>query len=300
MATTPSDLQSLRRRLDAIDDRMHDLLVERAEIVATVAATKRGDNTGFYQPGREAEIIRRLAARQRGALPFASVARIWRELLSASVGLETPFAVAVCGGAVAPALWDLARDHYGTQTPISVCGSTREVIDAVARRRVSAGVLPMPRAGDPDPWWPDLLSEEGQTPRVVARLPFAGRGNARTGSDALVIGCGSADATGAERKLFAIDAARPLDAERILSALASAGLVCTLFACCARGGRPLALVEIEGCRLGADAGAGALRSALGAAVYRLTALGGYAVPLPASAPEFGGKVRRPVEMDAAR
>ena len=38
MFPTPSDLAELRRRLDEIDDRLHDLLIERAEIVSVVAA----------------------------------------------------------------------------------------------------------------------------------------------------------------------------------------------------------------------------------------------------------------------
>src|ERR1700758_2896810 len=95
MATILSDLADLRRRIDAIDDQMHDLLMERAEIVAQVAASKRGGDVAFYQPAREAQILRRLAARHHGILPVAPVLRIWREMLAATVRLETPFAVAV-------------------------------------------------------------------------------------------------------------------------------------------------------------------------------------------------------------
>src|SRR6516165_1397911 len=94
MAKDPFDLQHLRRRLDAIDERVHDLLIERTEIVSLVAASKKTNNLSFYQPDREAEIIRRLVSRHRGALPATSLVRIWRELLAASVSLEVPFAVA--------------------------------------------------------------------------------------------------------------------------------------------------------------------------------------------------------------
>ena len=58
MPATPSDLTELRHRLDEIDDKVHDLLIERAEIISMVTASKRDGQLAAFQPGREAEIIR--------------------------------------------------------------------------------------------------------------------------------------------------------------------------------------------------------------------------------------------------
>ena len=80
MPASPSDLAELRRRLDEIDDRMHDLLIERAEIVSMVAQSKRDGQLPAFQPGREAEIIRRLVGRHRGDFPVATLVRMWREI----------------------------------------------------------------------------------------------------------------------------------------------------------------------------------------------------------------------------
>ena len=91
MSSTPSDLTGLRRRLDEIDDRLQDLLIERAEIVSMVAASKRDGNQPAFQPAREAEIIRRLVGRHRGAFPVATLVRMWREMLAATVRLAIPF-----------------------------------------------------------------------------------------------------------------------------------------------------------------------------------------------------------------
>ena len=65
MPATPSDLAELRRRLDEIDDKLHDLLIERGEIISMVAASKRDGKLAAFQPGREAEIVRRLVDRHR-------------------------------------------------------------------------------------------------------------------------------------------------------------------------------------------------------------------------------------------
>ena len=60
MDTPAPNLDELRRRLDAIDDRLHDLILERAAVVESVAALKQSTGQPSLRPGREAEILRRL------------------------------------------------------------------------------------------------------------------------------------------------------------------------------------------------------------------------------------------------
>ena len=279
MTATPLDLEELRRRLDAIDDRLQDLLIDRAEVVALVAEHKRGNNLIFYQPEREAQIIRRLVARHHGRLPLASLVRIWRELLAATVSLETPFAVAVYAPAGSPVFWDLARDHYGSSTPIAAHGSIAQVIRAVAEAPDSAGVLPMPQEGEPDPWWRHLLSQHRNTPRVMARLPFGPRGNARSaGADALVIGHGAPQNTGRDRTLIATETAE-ISRARILGLLSALDLSCTFFASSEQIDGAVDLIELDSFVPLSDPRIETFRTQLGSALHRLLPLGGYALPL---------------------
>src|SRR5437016_2815481 len=127
MPATPSDLAELRHRLDEIDDKVHDLLIERAEIISMVAASKRDGRLPAFQPAREAEIIRRLVGRHHGDFPVATLVRMWREMLAATVRLQSPFAVAVFAPADRPGFWDLARDHYGSNTPMSAYDTVGQV-----------------------------------------------------------------------------------------------------------------------------------------------------------------------------
>jgi chorismate mutase / prephenate dehydratase len=284
MSLIPSDLTDLRRHIDEIDDRLHDLLIERAAIIGKVAASKKNGDVAFYQPSREAEILRRLAARHRGALPFASVVRIWREMLAATVRIETPFAVAVLTSAEGQGFWDLARDHFGSHTPMSAYRSIGQVIRAVTKGQASVGILPMPQEGDPDPWWRHLLSEDVDAPRVIARLPFGARGNARNdGADALAIGAGKQVETGADRTFFAAESAADISRARFLGVLSSLDLVCTFFASWEHAEGAVNLVEIDGFVLLSDPRLSAFRAQLGKALYRLLPFGGYAAPLPAAA-----------------
>jgi chorismate mutase-like protein len=279
MTATPLDLDELRGRLDAIDDGLQELLIDRAEVVALVAEHKRSNNLDFYQPEREAQIIRRLVARHHGRLPLASLVRIWRELLAATVSLETPFAVAVYAPMGSLGFWDLARDHYGSSTPIAAHGSIAQVIRAVAEAPDSAGVLPMPQEGEPDPWWRHLLSQHRNTPRIVARLPFGPRGNARgAGADALVIGHGGQQNTGRDRTLIATETAE-ISRARILGLLSALDLSCTFFASSEQIDGAVNLIELDSFVPLSDPRIETFRTQLGSALHRLLPLGGYALPL---------------------
>jgi chorismate mutase/prephenate dehydratase len=278
MPPTPPDLTALRRRLDEIDDRLQDLLIERAEIVAMVAASKKDGKQPAFQRAREAEIIRRLVGRHHGAFPVATLIRMWREMLAAAVRLQSPFSVAVFAPADRPGYWDLARDHYGSQTSMAACSEIGEVITAVVEARASIGVLPMPETREADPWWARLLSTE-EGPRVFARLPFGAPGNARTkGAEALAIGGSHPQESGFDRTLLTIECATEITRARVLRLLSARGLACTFFASCPRG--VAGLIEVEGFVPITDSRLENLRDDMGAGLRRLVLLGAYAVPLP--------------------
>jgi chorismate mutase / prephenate dehydratase len=283
MSSTPSDLKGLRRCLDDIDDRLQDLLIDRAEIVAMVAASKKEDNQPAFQPAREAEIIRRLAGRHHGAFPIASLVRMWREMLAATVKLQSPFSVAVFAPNDRPGYWDLARDHYGSNTSMVACDTISQVISAVADKEASVGVLPVPQEGEADPWWPQLASTGYNALRVIARLPFGAFGNARTGgAEALALGHGAHEQSGLDRSLLAAEYSEEISSVHILGLLSAVGLDCTFFASSEARGTLTNLIEIEGFVPISDARLDSFRAELGVALHRLVQIGGYALPLGAA------------------
>jgi chorismate mutase len=293
MSEIPSDLEQLRRRIDEIDDRLQDLLVERIDIVSRVAAYKRGgDRIAAHQPAREAEIIRRLISRNHGSFPPATLVRMWRELLAATTRLQGAFTIAVYAPPDSQGFWDIARDHYGSHTPMLTYRSTAQVIRALTEGQAAIGVLPMPVEEDPDPWWRHLLSTHDRAPHVIARLPFGARGNARSdGADALAIGHGGQQQTGRDRTLIATENAPDISRGRIFSTLSALGLACTFMASCQHAEGVNTLIEIEGFVPASDPRLERLKEQLGPALYRLLGFGGYAMPLSAAelaAPSFPG------------
>ena len=301
MPPNPSDLAELRRHLDEIDDKLHDLLIERAEIVSVVAASKKEGNLAAFQPGREAQIIRRLVDRHHGEFPVATLVRMWREMLAATVQLQSRFAVAVFAPVESQGFWDLARDHYGSHTPMAAYRSVGQVIRAVTDGQASVGVLPMPQEGETDPWWRHLLSKDEDAPRVVARLPFGARGNARSdGADAFAIGRGMQQETGWDRVLLAAESATDISRGRIFRTLSSLGLVCTFFASYEHAGSAVNLIEIEGFVPITDPRLDSFRTQIGGALHRLLPFGGYAIPLSATAPAKSRAVLAGCATGAAR
>src|SRR3546814_19846154 len=70
------------------------------------------------------------------------------------------------------ARWDLARDYYGSTTPMQLCTTAMAVMRAISSQPLTLGVMAMPEDGEKDAWWPMLASRSAETPKVVARLPF--------------------------------------------------------------------------------------------------------------------------------
>jgi|SRR5579859_2949253 chorismate mutase / prephenate dehydratase len=276
-------LEDLRREIDEIDDEMHDLLMRRTKLVDAIGALKKSDGVPAIRPGREAKILRRLMARHDGKFPRPLVVRIWREILSGTTRLQVDFAVAVHVPEAAPGLWDVARDHYGSFTPMTAFGTASQVLRAMTEGGASIGVLPIPQDGDSDPWWPHLVSADPQTPRVVARLPFGLPGNARAGGlQAFAIGRGEPESTGADRTLLVIDTSREISRTRLFSVLKAGGLEPNFLAAVASAPETAAnLIEFEGLLTAEHASLQKALVPLSSAVTGVSFLGSYARPLTA-------------------
>lgn len=272
------NLDDLRRRIDAIDDGLLDLIQERAKIVGAVGAAKRAaGSAGAFRPGREAQVMRRLAARHQGPFGFATVVRLWREIMCEFTRLQGPFAVAVHLPDGRPGLWDLARDHFGGETPMAAHGSPAQVIEAVTDGAATVGVLPVPAGEGNGSWWTSLPSAGEDRPRIITRLPFASAGNARgPGLDAVAIARLPTEPSGEDRSYLAFDLAGPdASPDALRPLLRETGLpLCGLL----RIGRA-GLAEVDDYLGDDDPRLALLEKAAAGRLGRLRVLGAYAVPL---------------------
>ena len=81
-------LDALRARIDRIDEKLLRLLEQRAETVLKIGRIKKKHGLPVYDSKREREVLRRLAGKNGGPLPVASVKAIFREILRRNRGLQ--------------------------------------------------------------------------------------------------------------------------------------------------------------------------------------------------------------------
>lgn len=279
MSAPAQDLDGLRRRIDAIDDQLHDLLIERSSVVAEIAEIKRQNNTGWYRPGREAEVLRRLVARHRGAFSKPSLVRLWREIQGASILQQTDFRAAALRSPDGAGTWELARDHFGASVPLQVFSSAGQVVTCVADGKASVGVLPLPMAEESNPWWALLTHNVEYGVRVVARLPFAAGVGAGEG---LVIARAEFETTHRDRTLLVIETTEPLSRARLHAAMEAGGLTPLMLVgdpAATRAGRSLHLADVGGAIDPAEDRVMRCIAQLAPIVPRMSRLGLYAEPL---------------------
>ncbi len=225
--TAPSEaINKLRHDIDVIDDEMHDLLMRRVEIVEKIGALKDSAPSGLYvRPEREARILRRLVTRHEGRFPAAVVARIWREMLASTTRLQGPFSVAVNAPEKSVGYWDMARDHYGSATRMSLHRIANPVLNAVFSGAVTIGLLPIPAEDDVDPWWPKLIAGGDKLLRVIARVPFIENANGRFEDlGALAVALTMPGMSGDDVSLFAVEATADFSRGSLQEAFVAAGL----------------------------------------------------------------------------
>ncbi len=179
--------------------------------------------------------------------------------------------------------WDLARDHYGSCTPMSLHRNANQVIRAVIDGTATLGVLSLPQEGEPHPWWRHLIAAGPRMPRIIARLPFIENSAGRFEHlGALSIAQIDQDRTGDDVSLVAVEANAELSRGSLKQGFDAAGMPANDIAVWQdpdnRKTR-LHLIEIADFVGRDDPRIGELESEMSEHVQQVIALGGYAAPL---------------------
>jgi chorismate mutase/prephenate dehydratase len=137
-----TDLHALRRKIDALDRKIVELLNERARVVVEVGRAKRADGTPIYAPDREQVVLKRVAELNRGPLPQNTLQAIYRELMSGSFALERPLRIGYLGpeGSFSHLV---AQRKFGASVEHLPLADIRAVFQEVARGRCDLGLVPI-------------------------------------------------------------------------------------------------------------------------------------------------------------
>jgi len=140
-------LAKLRDGIDAIDDKILELLNQRAKLVIEVGKTKQGSKADFYVPSREQAIYRRLVEGNPGPFPEEGIRRVFREIISASLSLEEKMKVAFLGPQATFTHVATMR-QFGLSANLVPQKSIPAVFDEVLRSRAHYGVVPVENSNE--------------------------------------------------------------------------------------------------------------------------------------------------------
>lgn len=137
-------LQTIRERIDNLDEQIQVLISERARCAQQIAAIKLAieDCSNFYRPEREAEILRQVIDRNTGPLSDEEIVRLFREIMSACLALEKTLQVAFLGpeGTFTQAA---ALKHFGRSVQTLPLRAIDEIFREVESGAADYGVVPV-------------------------------------------------------------------------------------------------------------------------------------------------------------
>jgi len=139
------ELGKLRVKIDSIDDKILELLNERAKIAEQVGEIKKACNLPVFNPKREEEIFNRLEKLNEklgNNFPKNAIKHVFREIISACRSLETDIKVAYLGP---PATFthQAAIKYFGQSVNFIPVSTIKDVFDEIERGNAKYGVVPI-------------------------------------------------------------------------------------------------------------------------------------------------------------
>ena len=92
-----NQVDRLRHQIDEGDKTILDLLNKRGELAISIGNLKKGSGMAPYAPAREADLLNRLRAMNKGPFPDKALVAVYREIMSACLALQKPLRVAYLG-----------------------------------------------------------------------------------------------------------------------------------------------------------------------------------------------------------
>jgi len=137
-------LDDIRRRIDEVDRELIRLISDRASLAAEIADIKKeaGADVSFYRPEREAEVLQRVIASNKGPLSDSEMARLFRELMSACLALEQVLKIAYLGPE-GTFTHSAAMKHFGQSVDTVACPGIDQVFRRVQSGECHYGVVPI-------------------------------------------------------------------------------------------------------------------------------------------------------------
>lgn len=209
----------LQKQIDDIDVKLYNLLLLRTDLVEQLPG-----NAVENTLGKEAAIIKSLLRIHRGNFPKYVIAKIWREILSASACLKEKLKLSVFESDSCKALVNVVQEHFGSHADYVTYSSFGQIMNEISTSVAQLAIIPCDNHEmNQKPWW-SAFSSGDKGMKIIAKLPFIKRIEAPLDEDDVyVVSLTHPDKSGDDISLFGIEVGDNVSSSTIIDNLENSG-----------------------------------------------------------------------------
>ena len=147
-------LSLIRKKIDRIDNKIHDLIMSRAELVSDVVKEKKSENFKdivIYRPAREHEILARLIKRHKGNISIISLISIWRNLISTYISIQGELKLTFTNN-----IDNIVNSHFTSEIKKIKKNNSTSCLKGLIENKAHIAILPFPNKYND--WWSKLYN----------------------------------------------------------------------------------------------------------------------------------------------
>lgn len=210
----------LQHKIEEIDTQLYNLLIERTKLV------KMQPNNAIENTlGKEAASIKRLLKNHKGDFPEYVIAKIWREILSASACLEDKLKFSVFAEENDDSLIRIMQEHFGSYIDYVTYSSFGAVMNELNIHETQLAIIPCDNTlMNSKPWWSGFsMSNKNDSLKIVAKLPFIRGKEDNDGKEVYVVALSPTDQSGADISLLNVELNKNTSTSAIVENLEALG-----------------------------------------------------------------------------
>ncbi len=137
-----ASMDDLRTAIDSIDNKIVELLDERAQVAKEIGDLKRKEGRPAFDGVRQKLLLDRLEEKSKGIFPIEGLRNVYTEIMSACRNLEEATRIAFLGPE-ATFTHQAAVEVFGASGEFIPCMSVPEIFEYVEKGRAHYGVVPI-------------------------------------------------------------------------------------------------------------------------------------------------------------
>lgn len=135
-------LTDIRKKINEVDEALLNLISERVALGKKVANAKQKDDSIYFRPDRERQVLERITELNPGLVENVRVQNIFREIMSATLSTQQIIKIGYLGpkGSFSH---QAAIKKFGHSLELKACRDFGEVFDMVEKKKLHYGIVPI-------------------------------------------------------------------------------------------------------------------------------------------------------------